>query len=64
MAKKKTEEKFNLDTILFKCRDIFALLYLARGSARDHCSSRFPFSPLVCVTACACLAERSDATCL
>ena len=23
MAKKKTEEKFNLDTILFKCRDIF-----------------------------------------
>ena len=22
MAKKKTEEKFNLDTILFKCRDI------------------------------------------
>ena len=26
--------------------------------------SRFPFSLLVCVTACACLAERSDATCL
>ena len=24
---------------------------------------RFPFSLLVCVTACACLAERSDATC-
>ena len=48
MAKKKTEEKFNLDTILFKCRDIFALLYLARGSARDHCSSRFPFSFSVC----------------
>ena len=25
--------------------------------------SRFPFSLSVCVTACACLAERSDATC-
>ena len=25
--------------------------------------SRFPFSLLVCVIACACLAERSDATC-
>ena len=25
--------------------------------------SRFPFSILVCVTACACLAERSDVTC-
>ena len=25
--------------------------------------SRFPFSLLVCVAACACLAERSDATC-
>ena len=25
--------------------------------------SRFPFRLLVCVTACACLAERSDATC-
>ena len=25
--------------------------------------SRFPFSLLVCITACACLAERSDATC-
>lgn len=29
MAKKKTEEKFNLDTILFKCRDIIALLFIA-----------------------------------
>ena len=25
--------------------------------------SRFPFSILVCITACACLAERSDGTC-
>ena len=48
MAKKKTEEKFNLDTILFKCRDIFALLYLARVPASDHFISRFPFSFSVC----------------
>lgn len=33
MAKKKTEEKFNLDTILFKCRDILRF-FLSREVRR------------------------------
>ena len=35
----------------------------ASGSARNSASLSFSVQPLVCVTACACLAERSDATC-
>ena len=35
-----------------------------RVSCETPLRSRFPFSLLVCVTACACLAERSDATCI
>ena len=49
MAKKKVEEKINLDSILFKCRDI---LRQARNSGsffekRDTCVVNFRFKSIV-----------------